>query len=180
VKWFDRFLKGTANGIDKKVVELGHDPYDGKTTTFPTVPPTKTVSVSLPGTTTISGATGKVVRGVRITGGPHETFGVSTITVPYSNAKTWDRLVAVVAVGADAITAGGVKLNAASGTATIKLMNQAVRVGAGKRLVVYLSSTSLAQDSANALYLAGVQPGSQITIGRTTLTLSVLKKAVSR
>jgi alpha-beta hydrolase superfamily lysophospholipase len=180
LKWFDRFLKGTANGIDKKIVELGHDPYDGKTTTFPTAPPTKTVSVSLPGTTTISGATGKVVRGVRITGGPHETFGVSTITVPYSNAKTWDRLVAVVAVGGDAITAGGVKLNAASGTATIKFMNQAVRVGAGKRLVVYLSSTSLAQASANGLYLAGVQPGSQITIGRATLTLSVLKKAVSR
>jgi alpha-beta hydrolase superfamily lysophospholipase len=180
VKWFDRFLKGTANGIDKKVVELGHDPYDGKTTTFTTEPAAKTVSVSLPGTTTISGATGKVVRGVRITGGPHETFGVSTITVPYSNAKTWDRLVAVVAVGTDAITAGGVKLSAASGTATIKLMNQAVRVGAGKRIVVYLSSTSLAQSSANALYLAGVQPGSQITIGRARLTLSVLKKAVSK
>jgi hypothetical protein len=134
----------------------------------------------LPGTTTISGATGKVVRGVRITGGPHETLGVSTITVPYSNAKTWDRLVAVVAVGTDAITAGGVKLSASSGTATIKFMNQALHVGAGKRIVVYLSSTSLAQSSANALYLAGVQPGSQITIGRATLTLSVLKKAVSK
>jgi alpha-beta hydrolase superfamily lysophospholipase len=180
LKWFDRFLKGTANGIDKKVVELGHDPYDAKTTTFPAVPPTKTVSVSLPGTTTISGTTGKVVRGARITGGPHETFGASTVTVRYSNAKTWDRLVAVVAVGTTPITAGGVKLGAASGTATIKLMSQALRVAAGKKLVVYLSSTSLAQDPGDALYLAGVQPGSQITIGRATLTLSMLKKAVSR
>lgn len=179
LKWFDRFLKGTANGVDRKVVELGHDPFDGKTTAFQAVP-TKTVSVSLPGTTTISGTTGKVVRGARVPGGPHETFGASSVTVRYSNAQAWDRLVAVVAVGTTPITAGGVKLTAASGTATIKLMNQAVRVGAGRRLVVYLASTSLAQSPANALYLAGVQPSSQITIGRATLTLSVLKKAVSR
>jgi hypothetical protein len=72
-----------------------------------------------------------------------------------------------------------VKINAASGTATIKLMNEAVRIPAGKKLVVYLSSTSLAQDPADALYLAAVQPGAQITIGRTTLHLSVLTKAVS-
>ena len=33
--------------------------------------------------------------------------------------------------------AGGVKLSAASGTATIKLMDEAVRIAAGKKLVVY-------------------------------------------
>jgi esterase/lipase len=180
LKWFDRFLKGAANGVDKKVVELGHDPYDAKTTTFPSVPPVKRITVRLPGTTTITGTTGKVVRGVRITGGPHETFGVTSVTVPYSNAKAWDRLVAVVAVGTTPITAGGVKLGGSSGTATIKLMDQAVRIGAGQKVTVYLASTSLAQDPGNALYLAGVQPGSEITIGRATLTLSVLKKAVSR
>ena len=180
LKWFDRFLKGTANGIDKKVVELGHDPYDGKVTTYTTVPPTRTISVSLPGTTTISGANGKAVRSVRITGGPHETFGVTTVSVPYSNAKTWDHLVAVLAVGNTPITAGGVKLAGASGTATIKFMNQALRIGSGQRLSVYLASTSLAQSPSNALYLAAVQPGSQITLGRATLKLSALKKAVSR
>ena len=54
----------------------------------------------LPGSTTMSGANGKVVRGVRITGGPHETFGDSTVVVRYSGAKSWDRLVAVLAVPA--------------------------------------------------------------------------------
>ena len=44
------------------------------------------------------------------------------------------------------ISAGGVKLNAASGTATIKLMDEAVRIPAGKKLVVYFGSTSLAQE----------------------------------
>ena len=55
VQWFDRFLKGTPNGVDRQAtVELAHDPWDGKTTTYTGLPPTKTASVVLPGTTTIS------------------------------------------------------------------------------------------------------------------------------
>jgi alpha-beta hydrolase superfamily lysophospholipase len=182
VKWFDRFLKGTSNGIDKPQIELAHDPWDGKTTLYAGAPPTKTISVTLPGSSTMSGATGKVVRGARVTGGPHETFGDSTVVVRYSGAKSWDRLVAVLTVAGSStpITAGGVKLTTASGKVTIKLMNEAVRFAAGKKLVLYLSSTSLAQSSSDALYLAAVQPAAQITIGRVTLNLSVLKKAVSR
>jgi predicted acyl esterase len=182
VKWFNRFLGGTQNGIDKQQIELAHDPWDGKTTLYSALPPTKTISVTLPGTSTMSGALGKVVRSIRVTGGPHETFGDSTVVVRYSGAKNWDRLVAVLAVAGSStpITAGGVKLTAASGKVTIKLMDEAVRFAAGKRLVLYLSSTSLAQSSSNALYLAAVQPDAAITIGRVTLNLSVLKQAVSR
>jgi alpha-beta hydrolase superfamily lysophospholipase len=182
VKWFDRYLKGGAASLPPSVIELGHDPFDGKTTTYKSVPATKTIAVALPGSTTISGVSGKVVRSVRVTGGPHETFGDTTVTVSYSGAKSWDRLVAVLAISGNPspISAGGVKLNAASGTATIKLMDQSVRIPAGKKLVVYLSSTSLAQDPADALYLAAVQPGAEITIGRATLRLSVLTKTVSR
>jgi alpha-beta hydrolase superfamily lysophospholipase len=183
VNWFDHFVRGVPNGVEKQPgIVLAHDPWDGKPTSFTTPPQTKTISVALPGTTTMSGATGKVVRSVRVTGGPHETFGDSTVTVPYSGAQGWDRLVAVLTIDgvATPITAGGIKLTAASGTATIKLMNEAVRIPAGKKLVLYLSSTSLAQSPDNPLYLASVQPGAQITIGRATLHLSVLAKAVSR
>jgi pimeloyl-ACP methyl ester carboxylesterase len=177
VKWFDRFLKGQANGVDRKVVELGHDPADGKTTTYASLPKVKTSSVTLPGTSTLAGSAGKLVRSARITGGPHDTFGVTKVVVRYSNAQSWDRLVAVLAIGKTPITAGGVKLNAASGTATIALMDQTVRIPPGKKLTVYLSSTSLAQDQANGLYLAAVQPSARITVGRVTLGLSVLRKA---
>jgi branched-chain amino acid transport system substrate-binding protein len=183
IKWFDHFLKGTANGIEKTRVVVAHDPWDGKTTAYATVPPTKTVSVNLPGSTTMTGATGKVVRSVRITGGPHETFGDTTVTVKYSGAQSWDRLVAVLAVAGSStpLTAGGVKLNAASGTATIKLMDEAVKIPAGKKLTLYLSSTSLAQSPSDALYLNAVSSSTaQVTIGKVTLKLSVLKKAVSR
>ena len=183
VRWFDRYVKGTPNGIDKQPpIELAHDPYDGKPTAYRTLPATKTLSVTLPGTTTMSGTSGKIVRSARLTGGPHETFGTSTVVVRYSGAQRWDRLVAVLAVQGEStpITAGGVKLTASSGKVTIRLMNEAVRFPAGKRLVLYLGSTSLAQDPANGLYLAAVQPDAKITIGRVTLNVSVLKRAVSR
>ena len=177
VKWFNRFLKGQANGVDKKVVELGHDPWTGKTTTYTGVPKLRSASVTLPGTSTLAGSNGKLARSARLTGGPHDTLGVTKVVVRYSNAQSWDRLVAVLAVGKTPITAGGIKINAASGTATISLMNQVVRIPTGQRLTLYLSSTSLAQDPADALYLAAVQPTARITVGRITLTVSVLQKA---
>ncbi len=183
VAWFDRYLKGTANGIDKKPpVELAHDPWNGSTTSYAGLPPTKFTSVALPGTTTMQSPGGKVQRGARLTGGPHETFGDSTVTVRYTGAKSWDRLVAVLTVAGNntPISAGGTKISGANGVATIRLMNESVLVPAGKRLVVTIGATSTVQSSANALYLDDVQPGSSITIGRMTLKLSVLQKAVSR
>jgi alpha-beta hydrolase superfamily lysophospholipase len=182
VAWFDRYLKGMQSGIDKRPpVELAHDPWDGKTTSYAGLPPTKFTSVALPGTTTMQSPGGKVQRGARLTGGPHETFGDSTVTVRYSGAKGWDRLVAVLTIAGNntPISAGGIKISAASGVATIRLMNESVLVPAGKRLVVTLGATSTVQNG-NPLYLDDVQPGSSITIGRMTLKLSVLQKAVSR
>ena len=183
VRWFDHFVRGVPNGIQAQPsIELAHDPWDGKTTSFKTLPATKTIAAVFPGNTAMGGTTGKVVRGARITGGPHETFGDSSVTVSYSGARSWDHLVAALTIqGNDTpISLGGTKLSGASGTVTIKLLNQSVRIAAGKRLVLYLSSTSLAQNSDDALYVAAVQPGAQISIGRATLRLSVLTKAVSR
>jgi branched-chain amino acid transport system substrate-binding protein len=183
VKWFDHFLRGTANGVEKTNVVLSHEPWDGKVTSYAGIPATKVIAVNLPGSTTMRGATGKVVRRVRVTGGPHETFGAPTVTVKYSGAQKWDRLVAVLAVQGSStpITAGGIKLTKAAGVATIRLMNESVRVAAGKKLVLYLGPTSLAQGPSNLLYLSSVaDPAAQITIGKVSLRLPVLKKAVSR
>jgi ABC-type branched-subunit amino acid transport system substrate-binding protein/esterase/lipase len=182
VKWFDRFLQGTQNGVDKVAFELGHDPWDGKTTTYAGPPPTKRISVNLPGSKAISGAAGKVVRSVRVTGGPHETFGDTTVTIRYSGASEWDRLVAVLCVQGNStpISVGGVKISGASGKATIRLMNESVKIPAGKKLVLYVGPTSLIQDPADAVYIASVPSTAKVTIGKITLNLSVLKKAVSR
>ena len=137
--------------------------------------------VTLPGTTTMSGATGKVVRGVRITGGPHETFGDSTVAsaTPARRAGT-DSSPCSRSRASTPITAGGVKLSAASGTVDDQA-DERGRTDPGRQEArAHLGSTSLAQSPANPLYLAAVQPDAKITIGRVTLNLSVLKKAVSR
>jgi hypothetical protein len=163
-------------------VELAHDPWDGKTTSYRALPATRASSIALPGRATIESG-GKVVRAARITGGPHETFGHSTVTVAYTGARSWDRLVAVLTVKArgreTVISAGGTKLAGPQGTARIALMDESVRVPAGGRLVVYLGATSTVQSSGDVLYLADVHPGASITIGRAKLTLSTLRKAVS-
>jgi len=175
VKWFDKYLKGS--GSAGTGVQLAHDPWDGKLTSFAGLPPTKRVTVSLPGTTRI-GPSGKVARGVRITGGPHETFGDSTLTVHYSGMKNWDHLVAVLSASGipTAISTGACALTGTSGVAQIHFMNESVRVPAGAKFVVTLAATS-----GNApVYATGVAAGASVTVGRETLALSVLKRAVSK
>lgn len=174
-KWFLRYLTGA--GSAGTGVVLAHDPWDGRTTSYPALPPLKRISVSLPGTTTI-GPTGKVVRGARITGGPHETFGNSTVTVRYSGAKGWSHLVAVLSAAgaATAISTGACPIASASGTVQIHLMNESVRVPAGAKFVVTLAATS----GNTPVYATSVPAGSSITIKSESLSLSVLKKAVSR
>jgi branched-chain amino acid transport system substrate-binding protein len=181
VKWMDRYLKGAQNGVDKVHIELGHDPWDNTPTAYAAAPPTKTVSVNLPGSTVIRGSAGKVVRSVHVTGGPHETFGDTTVRVRYSGAQQWDRLVAVLCIQGNTtpISVGGVTISGASGTATIKLMNESVLIPARKKLVLYVGPTSTIQTPGDAVYLASVPTTAQVTIGKETLKLSVLKKAVS-
>ncbi len=175
VKWFDKYLKGS--GSAGTGVQLAHDPWDGRLTSFAGLPPTKRVTVSLPGTTRI-GPSGKVARGVRVTGGPHETFGDSTLTVRYSGMKNWDHLVAVLSANGipTAISTGACALTGTSGVAQIHFMNESVRVPAGAKFVVTLAATS-----GNApVYATGVAAGASVTVGRETLALSFLKKAVSK
>lgn len=175
VKWFDKYLKGS--GSTGPAVELAHDPWDGKLTTYSSLPPTKKVTVSLPGTTTVAGG-GKVARGARITGGPHETFGDSTITVHYSGAKNWDHLVAVLSASGipTPISTGACPITGSSGTVQIHLMNESVRAAAGAKFTVTLAGTS----GVAPVYATPEPAGASITIGRVSLALSVLKKAVSK
>jgi alpha-beta hydrolase superfamily lysophospholipase len=174
-KWFLRYLAGT--GSTGPAVVLAHDPWDGTTTSFASLPPTKRISVSLPGTTTI-GANGKVARGVHLTGGPHETFGDSTVTVRYSGATAWNHLVAVLTASgvSTPISAGACRIGSASGTVRIRFMDESVRVPAGAKFVVTLAATS----GTAPVYGTPEPAGASITIRSESLTLSVLKKAVSK
>ncbi|HEX4324898.1 MAG TPA: CocE/NonD family hydrolase, partial [Gaiellaceae bacterium] len=92
--WFAHYLAGGPSlGAG---VELAHDPWDGTTTLFKGLPPSRKASVNLPGTTKLSGGGAFATRSARLTGGPHETFGAGFVRVRYSGASNWSQLVATV------------------------------------------------------------------------------------
>jgi hypothetical protein len=106
------------------------------------------------------------------------------VKVRYSGASQWTHLVATVSVkGARApVTEGAAVIDASSGVAKIPLMDEAVRLPRGKKLVVKVGATS-----ADDIYRLGVPVyaspaphGASIQVGRETLKVSFLKHTVSK
>ena len=186
--WFDRFLKNEPNGIDQRPpVEVATDPWRGKTVSYAGLPPRKALVFPLPGRRTLE-ASGKDVRTVQLPNRPIEEFGAPVVGVTASTTTGWGHLVAVL----EALTPDGKKILVSDGGAatptlsrtprriTIKLISDATLIPAGSRLRVTLSATSLAADPAYFVHLAGVAPGSRITLGKTTVTVPVLATPISR
>ena len=177
VRWFEEYLAGgpkLGGGV-----ELAHDPWDGTTTSFKNLPPTHHLSVNLPGgTRLVSHGGGKwhAVRFVRLPGGPLETFGDGSVTVRYSGASNWTHLSTTVSVQGrkTPVTIGAAPVTKPAGVLRISLMDEAVLLPRGKPLVV-----TLAGPSAGGVFSGDATRGT-ITVGRVTLNLSLLKRAVSK
>jgi pimeloyl-ACP methyl ester carboxylesterase len=180
--WFLHYLDGMPGNAAN--VELAHDPWSGKTTLYKTLPATQRASVNLPGKTTLTGGTSFAVRHVRLTGGPHETFGDGFLTVHYSGAENWTHLVVRVSLknNATPITEGAAPITSSSGVVKIPLMDEAVLVPRGRNLSVGIGSTSA--DNVNGVgvpvFASAAPQGASIKIGSVTLKLSFLKHAVSK
>jgi dienelactone hydrolase len=177
VTWFAHYLAGA--GTVHSGVELAHDPWDGSTTSYRALPRTRRMSVNLPGTKRIA-ANGSVSRSARFTGGPLETFGDGFLNVRYSGNSALTEIRAMVAVKArkTPVTVGAARLGKGAGVVKIPLLDEAVLLPRGKRLKVTVGGIS-----ADGVYLpleggSGATP--VIKIGRITLNLSLLRKAVSR
>jgi predicted acyl esterase len=185
--WFDRFLKGIPNGIDRRPpIEVAPDPWQLPTKSFRALPKAERLTFSLRGRRTLS-AEGKVVRstaGVR----KLETFGAPVVKVSFSTTTGYKHLVAVLSAvtrtGTELLISDGGAATSASGgrprTVTIKLQNEITSIPAGSRLRVTLGARSTVQSFANLVYLIPVPEGSVANVGRVTLTLPVLRKPVSR
>jgi alpha-beta hydrolase superfamily lysophospholipase len=175
VAWFLHYLAGfeaVGGGV-----QLASDPWSGMPTIFKSPPPTRRVSVNLPGLKKLDGV-GMATRSVRFPGGPLETFGDGYVMVRYSGNRRFGRLVASVTIKGTStpLTFGAVNVKKQAGVVRIPLSNQAVLIPRGKRVVVVVGN-----QSAGGIYSAvAPSPSSSITIGRVTLDLSLLKKTVSR
>jgi alpha-beta hydrolase superfamily lysophospholipase len=181
IGWFSHYL-GTGPSLGGGV-ELAHDPWNGKTTSYGKLPTTQKATVNLPGKTKLTEAA-LATRSARLTGGPHETFGAGFVTVHYSGATHWTHLVATVSVKGSGtpLTEGAASIKSSSGVLKIPLMNEAARLARGKKLVVKLGATSA--DDVNHIgiptYASAAPGGAAITVGSATLKLSFLKHTVSK
>jgi alpha-beta hydrolase superfamily lysophospholipase len=182
IAWFRHYLSG-QNPIPSGGVELAHDPWDGAVSTYKKLPATRKTSVNLPGKTKLTGAR-FATRSARLTGGPHETFGDGFVTVHYSGAKNWTHLVATVSVkgGKAPVTEGAAPIKSSSGVVKIPLMNEAVLLPRGKKLVVKLGAAS-ADDVYHLgvpIYAGAAPQGASIKVGNATLKLSFLRHTISK
>jgi hypothetical protein len=182
--WFDRFLKGLPNGIDKRPpVEIAKSPYTG-TAQFASYPITRKL-VLRPARGAWLTAAGRVQRTFTLPRRRLETLGWPIVRTTVSGTKPFDHLVAVLSYtsggGETIVSEGGVPLRprAKPQLATIRLLDQVVAIPAGARLRLTLAATSTAQNPANALYLLGVRDGSRVHLGRISVTLPVLRKPIS-
>jgi pimeloyl-ACP methyl ester carboxylesterase len=179
VGWFEHYLAGGPKLLGGGF-ELAHDPWNGTTSFYKSPPATRHTIANLPGMKRIA-AGGSVKRSVRLTGGPFETFGDGSITIRYSGSSgSVKQIRAMVAVKGSStpVTFGAARVTKPTGVLRIPLSDQAVLLPRGKRLVVTVGATT-----AGGVYspvTGGSGSTSAIKIGRITLNLSLLKRAVSK
>ena len=185
--WFDRWLKGVPNGIDRRLpVEFASTPYvPGRIARYAGLPRTLRLGYALPGRRQTIRAGGKV--DLRTTPLPRtvETFGRATVEARVNAAGGWPRLVAVLSALAPdgtetVIAAGGVPLRAGVRRTTIRLLSTSTPVPRRSRLRLVLANDSTAQSRQNRLYLPlAVPTRARVTISAARLTLPVLRRPVS-
>jgi predicted acyl esterase len=186
-RWYDRFLKGIPNGVDKeKPVQVGSDPWSGKTASFARPPAVKTLTLVSQARSGLS-ARGKVVRTFILPKRNLEQFGAPVVRITASTATQWPHLVAVLtsvdAAGHETVLTEGGTITALGKKArivSIKLISTGNLLRRGTKLRVYLGGTSTVQNVANLLYLKLVPDESQLTVGKVALTLPLLPKTISR
>lgn len=181
IGWFGHYLAGgpaVSGGV-----ELAHDPWNGTTSLYHRLPATRTVSVNLPGTKKLRGGA-LATRAVRLPGGPHETFGDGYVKVRYSSASQFTHLVATLSVKGNAtpVTEGAVQINAPSGVVKIPLMDEAVLLPRGEKLVVKIGAVSAdnVYHLGVPIYASPAPRGASIKLAGETLKLSFLRRAVSK
>jgi len=185
--WFDRYLKGLPNGIDKQPpVEVAPDPWTGKTFHYGTLPARKTLRFAFPGRASI-GSTGKVARTRPRLRARTETFGAPVLRVSLASPNGWPQAVAVLSAltpqGREiVVSAGGarVHLGKRPKRVAIQLISQLTAIPKGSRLRLTVAATSTAQSSGNLLYFTGIPAGKNLVVGRASLSIPILAKPISR
>jgi ABC-2 type transport system ATP-binding protein len=185
-RWFDTYLRSMTNRPSGEF-ELAPEAASGSTFSSSRLPAVRSSTFRLSGRDTI-GAEGKVVRDTGPTARRLEMLGSATVRVDARLTGGWERLVAVLtakpAHGSEIVVSeGGINTRGLAGRRrlAIHLIDDATKIPRRSRLTLTLAASSTAQDPANLLYLDLPMPaGAKLTVGRTTLSLPLLRKPISR
>ncbi len=184
--WFDRFLKGLPNGIDKRrPVEVAPDPWTGKTFSYRVLPSRRTLKLSFPGNATIASA-GKVARTRGRMRGRLETFGAPVARLSLSSTTGWPHVVVVLSAltpqGKEIVVSVGgarVRLGGRAKSLAVKLISQVTNIPPRSRLRLTVAGSSTAQSPGNLLYLSSVPRGARLDVGPATISVPHLVRPVS-
>jgi predicted acyl esterase len=172
VAWYDRYLKGTANGVDSAKVVVAKQGSANARVSLPAAPKPTLTTYTLPGRSVVRGSsvltrfTAPLKRAV-------ETWGTGTVQVEVPRLASYPRLVVTVLAGNRVVSHGGLKPRA--GRNVVKLANYCVYVPKGTRLQVTVGAASPIGQIA---YLGFAGTGSA-TIGKVTLRLATLAKPIA-
>jgi esterase/lipase len=164
--WYDHYLRGQPNGIDKAPPVTIAAATGTRRASYASLPKTKVITVGFRGTALRR--TGPVFRQ------PLETFGVSLLKVQVRKVVQYPRLVATVFAGSRVITHGAIVPRV--GLQTIRLANYVQFLPKGTRLSVTFGPSS---GSADVAYL-GFGDEKSISLGSAVMALQTLTKPVSR
>jgi len=166
VAWFDHYLRGVPNGIDRSKPVTIAAATGARRLSFAGLPKTKVITVGFRGTTLRR--TGPVFRQAL------ETFGVSLLKVQVRKVVKYPRLVATVSAGKRVITHGAIVPKV--GLQTIRLANYVQYLPRGTRLSLTFGPSSANGDVA---YL-GFDDETSISLGPAVISLQTLTKPVSK
>jgi hypothetical protein len=176
--WYDRFLKGTPNGIDTgPKVEVAPTPYrEAAVRRFAGLPPTRSLPFRQAFRPRTISAGGKIVVTARAPRA-FELFGSPTVNVTATARGGWPQLVAVLSSGTRVLATGGVptpQLGPRPRKLTIRLSSWAAPVPKGARLTLTLAQTSTAQSSDTPVYLLA-KPAGTLRVTKLSFNLPTLR-----
>jgi fermentation-respiration switch protein FrsA (DUF1100 family) len=179
-QWFDRFLRGTPNGIAARPRVTLADEGRATTRAFAGLPPTSSrLERALP-RRTIAPAGSFLVRtpGLALAA---EVFGAPTVRVTATARGGWSQLVAVLVARTPAgrqivVSAGGVPTRAGARTYTLALHDGATAVPKGSRFELLLGASPPVPDPRIAIYLEAALPAAaRLTVSRVDLRVPLLR-----
>jgi predicted acyl esterase len=177
-EWFDRFLAGEPNGIDRRPPVVIAEEGSARVRRLAALPRPRIATTSFARGATIPRA-GKATFTTAPLRATVEVFGAPTVRVRVRNAA-WPRLVAVLTARAPGgreivVSTGGAPLRG-PGTVTISLVQQVTRVPKGSRYTVTLAASSTAQHPSNLLYLDLPGGSGALRVDRVTLRVPELTR----